>query len=239
MHQPLSRACYIGAVLTALIHIAGEQLLLHPHRALYWHRMRWLVVSDLHLGKAAHLRKGGLALPEGSDERTLQRLDGLLAHFLPERLIILGDLFHSSHNMAWAPFAAWCGQQHCAIHLVPGNHDVLADRRYAEAGIQLCDESVEEGPFVFTHDGTAKLGGYVLGGHVHPGVLLRGLGRQRLRMPCFWFGARNGLLPAFGMGTGLHLIEPLPGERVHACTDQAVLDVSGALAGHSPQRRTK
>jgi hypothetical protein len=70
-------------------------------------------------------------------------------------------------------------------------------------------------------------------------VLLRGQGRQRLRQPCFWMGARNGLLPAFGMGTGLHLIEPLAGERVYACTDRAVLDVSGALAGHSPSRRMK
>jgi DNA ligase-associated metallophosphoesterase len=230
---------YLRHVLTAEIDIAGERLLLHPHRALYWPRLRWLVVSDLHLGKAAHLRKGGLALPEGHDAHTLARLNGLLASFTPQRLIILGDLFHSSHNSAWAPFAAWCAQQQATIHLVPGNHDVLADRRYAEAGIRVCDESVEEGPFVFTHDGTAELGGYVLGGHLHPGVVLSGMGRQRLRLPCFWFGARNGLLPAFGMGTGLHLIEPLPGERVHACTDQAVLDVSGALAGHSPSRRAK
>lgn len=219
--------------------VAGERVLLHPHRALFWSRMRWLVLCDLHLGKAAHLRKGGLALPERHDGQTLQRLDGLITAFRPQRIVVLGDLFHSSMNAAWERVAQWTATLPCPIHLVPGNHDVLATRRYDEAGIKVCDERVEEGPFSFTHDGTSEGSGYVISGHMHPGVLLRGHGLQRLRLPCYWFGARNGLLPAFGMGTGLHLIEPLPGERVYACTDQAVLDVSGALAGHSPSRRTK
>ena len=109
------------------------------------------------------------------------------------------------------------------IHLVPGNHDVLADRRYAEAGIRVCDESVEEGAFVFTHDGTADLGGYVLAGHVHPGVVLAGRARQRLRLPCFRFGATLGVLPAFGAFTGLQVVRPAPGEQVYAIADDRVV----------------
>jgi len=35
------------------ISVAGEDLVLPPCRALYWPYKRWLVVSDLHLGKAA------------------------------------------------------------------------------------------------------------------------------------------------------------------------------------------
>jgi DNA ligase-associated metallophosphoesterase len=219
--------------------VAGERLLLHPHRALFWSRMRWLVLSDLHLGKAAHLRKGGLPLPEAHDERTLQRLDELVATFRPQRVVVLGDLFHSSMNGSWERFSQWTSTLPCPIHLVPGNHDMLAFRRYAEAGIALCDDRVEEGPFSFTHDGTAEGGGYVIGGHLHPGMVLRGRGHQRLRFPCFWFGASNGLLPAFGMGTGLYIIDPKPGERVYACTERSVLDVSAALAGHTASRRTK
>lgn len=219
--------------------MAGEQLLLHPHRALYWPRMRWLVLSDLHLGKAAHLRKGGLALPEAHDERTLQRLDELVATFRPQRVVVLGDLFHSSVNAAWERVTHWTATLPCPLHLVPGNHDVLALRRYHEAGIAICDDRVEEGPFCFTHDGTSEGSGYVIGGHLHPGMVLRGRGLQRLRLPCYWFGARNGLLPAFGLGTGLYIIDPKPGERVYACTEQAVLDVSSTLAGHTSSRRTK
>ena len=47
-------------MLPAEISVAGERLVLHPHRALYWDRLRWLVVSDLHLGKAAHVSRAAL-----------------------------------------------------------------------------------------------------------------------------------------------------------------------------------
>jgi uncharacterized protein len=226
-------------VLTAETDIAGERLLLHPHRALYWPRMRWLVVSDLHLGKAAHFRKAGTALPEGHDDATLERLAGLIEHFTPERLLILGDLFHSSHNNSWDRFTDWSTQRTIPMHLVPGNHDILADRRYAEAGLHVCADTLEEGPFVFGHEPQDRPGVYSIGGHIHPGVVLSGLGRQRLRMPCFWFGERTAILPAFGMSTGLHVIRPVRTDRVYACTERAVLDVNGAFAGRATSQRTK
>ncbi|MFN3874553.1 MAG: ligase-associated DNA damage response endonuclease PdeM, partial [Flavobacteriales bacterium] len=210
---------------------AGEPLVLHPHRALYWPRMGWLVASDLHLGKAAHLRKGGLPLPEGHDARTLQRLDAVMDAFRPRRVVVLGDLFHSSMNAAWERFAAWARARSAPIHLVPGNHDMLAGRRYREAGVRVCDDAVEEGPFVLTHAAGERTAGYVLGGHLHPGVSLRGPGRQRLRLPCFWFGPRAGLLPAFGAGTGLHLMVPGSADRVVACTERAAIDVSRLSGG--------
>lgn len=226
-------------MLTAEIDVAGERLLLHPHRALYWPRLRWLVVSDLHLGKAAHFRKAGVALPEGHDEATLSRLDGLLYEFTPERLLILGDLFHSSHNHNWDLFTRWAAYKGSHLHLVKGNHDILADRRYAEAGLQVCHDTLEEGPFVFSHDPAERPGCYVIGGHIHPGVLLSGQGRQHLRLQCFAFGVNIGLLPAFGTNTGTFLIQPDATHRVYATTHRAVLDVSAVFAGHQPTRRTK
>lgn len=223
-------------MLPAEIIVNGERLLLHPHRALFWHAPGWLVVSDMHLGKAAHLRKGGLPLPEGNDERTLQRMDTLITALHPRRIVVLGDLFHSSVNAAWERVEQWAAGVPVPIHLVPGNHDILAQRRYAEAGIHLCDESVEEGPFVFTHAGAEARSGYTLSGHVHPGVMLHGQARQHMRLPAFHFGARHAVLPAFGMGTGLHLVAPRPGDRLFACTERAVIDVSGLMAGRTPTR---
>lgn len=226
-------------MLTLPLDLAGETLVLHPHRVLYWPRLRWLVVSDLHLGKAAHFRKAGSALPEGSDESTLRRLDRCVAHFRPERLLILGDLFHSSHNNSWERFHAWCKAQSIALHLVPGNHDILADARYTEAGIQLCADTLEEGPFVFSHEAVERPGVYSIGGHIHPGVVLSGKGRQRLRLPCFCFGDRQAVLPAFGTATGLHVIRPERSDRVFACTENSVLDLNGIFAGKSVTQRTK
>lgn len=226
-------------MLPAEILVAGERLLLHPHRAIYWERLNWLVVSDLHLGKAAHFRKAGVALPEGHDVATLQRLDSLLHTFTPERLLILGDLFHSSHNNNWELFTNWASHKHSHLHLVKGNHDILADRRYTDAGLQVCHDTLEEGPFVFSHDPTERPGCYVIGGHIHPGVMLSGQGRQYLRLPCFAFSPRVGLLPAFGMNTGTYTIQPDATHRVYATTDRSVLDVSSVFAGHQPSRRTK
>jgi hypothetical protein len=47
-----------------------------------------------------------------------------------------------------------------------------------------------------------------------------------LRLPCFWFGREQALLPAFGTGTGLHIIDPGGTDRIWACTDRAAIDVS-------------
>lgn len=223
-------------MLSAEILVASERLLLHPFRALFWPRLRWLVVSDLHLGKAAHFRKAGSALPEGHDEATLERLDLLLQTFSPERLLILGDLFHSSHNNSWDLFESWASCQHTQLHLVLGNHDILADRRYAEAGLQVCHDTLEEGPFVFTHDPVERPGCYVIGGHIHPGVVLSGQGRQHLRLPCFAFGQNVGLLPAFGSNTGTFTIQPDATHRIYATTDRSVLDVSAVFAGRQTSR---
>lgn len=213
-------------MLTHDIQLLQESFTLHPYGAMYWRSKGWLLLSDLHLGKSAHFRKAGIPLPEGADTRTLERLDNVIAHFRPVRVVVIGDLFHSSVNASWERFAHWVGTTPAPMHLVPGNHDILADRRYAEAGIHVCDERLEEGPFVLMHDAQERRGCYVIGGHMHPGVALTGKGRQHLRLPCFWFGARRGLLPAFGTGTGLHIVAPGTRDRVLACTDRAVIDVS-------------
>ncbi len=220
---------------TSEVELAGERIVLHPFGALFWPRMSWLLLSDLHLGKAAHFRKAGLPLPEGSDARTLERLDTLIAHFRPKQVVIIGDLFHSAFNNAWDVFQAWCVNSPVPIHLVPGNHDVLAERRYAEAGITVHPDRLEALPFVLEHEAPepSSMPGPVhrICGHTHPGVLLNGQGGQRLRLPCFLVGPNVTLLPAFGMGTGLHIVRPTVAHRVFACTGKAVLDVTGAAVG--------
>lgn len=219
------------------VELLGERWVLHAHRALFWPARNCLVVSDPHLGKAAHLRKGGMAIPEGHDDHTLSRLTGLLEVFRPERLLVLGDLFHSSHNHAWLGFVTWANAQRCVVELVPGNHDVLDPAQYHEAGIILHDEVLELSPFVLTHDGGSCTGIGTISGHVHPGIILSGKGRQRIRVPAFLINEQRILLPAFGTSTGLHPVKPQPNDRVFACTGKEVMEVTGlfvprAAAGH-------
>ncbi len=65
-----------------------------------------------------------------------------------------------------------------------------------------------------------------LAGHVHPVVSLEDR-TGRLRAPCFLFGARVALLPAFGSFTGGKSVRPERGERVYAVGEGAVVPVGG------------
>jgi metallophosphoesterase superfamily enzyme len=83
------------------------------------------------------------------------------------------------------------------------------------------------GPFLLSHHPMEAVPAdrYNLAGHIHPGIRLSGLGRQRLRLPCFWFGKEQGLLPAFGSLTGTAPIEALAEDQVFVVTDEAVIEV--------------
>src|SRR5690606_2589024 len=95
-------------------------------KAVLWDDKKTLMLSDLHLGKAAHFRKHGLALPYASGLADLQVLEQLLLEHKPERLLILGDLFHSSYNADWEHFGNLRNRfPQINFELVPGNHDIL------------------------------------------------------------------------------------------------------------------
>jgi DNA ligase-associated metallophosphoesterase len=59
-------------------------------------------------------------------------------------------------------------------------------------------------------------GGYYFSGHIHPGIRIRGMGRQHLQFPCFYFGGEYAVLPAFGRWTGTVSIDPAPEDNVFA-----------------------
>jgi metallophosphoesterase superfamily enzyme len=65
-----------------------------------------------------------------------------------------------------------------------------------------------------------------LSGHLHPAAVLDGAGRQALKLPCFWFGRRVGVLPAFGDFTGCAAIRAVAGDRVFVVAENRVLAVA-------------
>jgi metallophosphoesterase superfamily enzyme len=92
---------------SVVIEINGQTLELLPQKAIYWKSARTLIVSDLHLGKSGHFRKSGIPAPAGINQKNLNRLDKLLQSFKPNRLLILGDLFHSDANREWLEFESF------------------------------------------------------------------------------------------------------------------------------------
>lgn len=212
------------------VSVAQESLYLLPEKALLWPSKQFLVISDLHIGKANHFRKAGIAVPKAVNHTNLRALTRLVLRTQPERVLFLGDLFHSDPNREWQAFVQWMKQfPDIRFELVIGNHDILPATFYEEAGVHCYPEGLQIGPFWLTHEPQVDpTKGYNLAGHIHPGVRLSGKGRQSLRLPCFWFGEQQSLLPAFGAFTGLHRIEPKAEERVFVIANEKVIPLASS-----------
>ncbi|MEL7147842.1 MAG: ligase-associated DNA damage response endonuclease PdeM, partial [Bacteroidota bacterium] len=176
------------------------------------------------LGKAGHFRKSGVPVPAHIHFGDLFRLSALIDRYKPTEVVFLGDLFHSDYNQDWEFFCDWL-QQYPAIEfiLIRGNHDILYKTDYLNAGIRLVD-ILEYEPFSFTHEKEPS-GLYNFSGHLHPSVRLRGVARQSLNLPCFYFSNDHALLPAFGTFTGYVAIEPARTDRVFVVAEQQVIKV--------------
>jgi DNA ligase-associated metallophosphoesterase len=198
--------------------IAGERVTLLAERALYWPRERTLFVADVHLGKAATFRAGGVPLPRGATAADLARLARLCAQTATRRLVILGDFLHAKSGRVAALDAAFL--QWRAAHdsidlvLVRGNHDANAGDPPVEWRVACVGEPHPLPPFLACHAPTRPPSGYALCGHVHPGFRVFAPGDKSARLPCFVLGRRHAVLPAFGRLTGLALVTPASDETI-------------------------
>jgi DNA ligase-associated metallophosphoesterase len=208
--------------------VAGEGLLLLPERAAYWPARQTLFIADFHLGKAASFRHAGIALPSGTTGENVERLGRALHRTHAKHVVFLGDFLHSAEGRAAATlarFGAWrAARKSIELTLVRGNHDRKAGDPPAEWEIACVEEGGTLGPFVLNHEPGPSRGGYALAGHVHPAVRLTGDG-ESLRLPCFWFARRYGVLPAFGAFTGSAVVRPRSGDQVFVIAEQEVLKV--------------
>jgi uncharacterized protein len=209
--------------------IAGETLTLLAERAAYWARESTLLVADPHFGKAATFRALGVPVPRGTTAATLARLDTAIEHTNARRVVFLGDFLHAREGRVPETLRVmneWRRRRAAiAMLLVRGNHDARAGDPPAELDIKCVDGPTTEMPFVFAHHPETSGEGYVIAGHVHPGVRLAGAAREHVRLPCFWFGASIAVLPAFGEFTGLADVDVAPADRVWVVADGAVVRV--------------
>ncbi len=190
-----------------------QTLWLSPERCIFWEEQQSLILSDLHFGKTGHFRKSGIAVPQGVYRDDLQRLVSQVQYFKPQQLIVVGDLFHSKANKEMELFEKWRNDfSSLHIQLVQGNHDILTGAWYKQAGIDVCPHLALDN-FCFVHDiqdacEPGPTEPYYFSGHLHPAVSISGAGRQTLKFPCFYFGEKFSILPAFGKFTGTAMIEP-------------------------------
>jgi DNA ligase-associated metallophosphoesterase len=210
-----------------IVNIRGEELELWPQRAVFWRKERILFMADLHLGKVNHFRRSGIPVPQKANDKNLEDMVDVIHLTKPNRLICLGDLFHSHYNPEWEVFGEMVRHfSGISFELVMGNHDIMSDLQYKRKGIVVHD-SLQIKPFLFSHHPHLKKNAsmYNLAGHLHPAVRLRGKARQSMILPCFYFGQQGGLLPAFGAFTGLAPIYPRKNDRVYAIAEGKVIAV--------------
>ena len=185
------------------IEINGNNFCLHSNKTLFWEDLDALIISDVHLGKASHFQKSGLPVPSILGHEDLNQIAKIIFDQNPAQVIFLGDLFHSKQNEEWTWFLEWMGHfPEVKFTLVEGNHDrsimpilpknLEAINLLEHNGIQLTHEPIQ----------SVDTDKFNIAGHIHPGAILKGRGKQSIKLPCFWMYKNQLILPAFGNLTG-------------------------------------
>lgn len=212
--------------------IEGEDLWLHPARAVLWPRRKTVIVADTHFGKTSFFGRHGFAVPGGSDDADRARLSRLVTERGAERLIILGDFLHApiaAHSRDALDLDAW-SRKLAPVHIavIAGNHDRGANCTWES--IAWREGELLEPPFRFVHEALPQQNGdhFTLSGHIHPVMMLRAIRKSAMRVPVFWQRSTGLVLPSFGAFTGGFAVRPQAGERLFAVGPTAVAQMSQA-----------
>ncbi len=204
-----------------------QTLWLSSARCIFWEEESALILSDLHLGKSGHFRKSGIGIPQNIFKEDLQKLFSQIQFFKPKIVLIAGDMFHSDENKEANFFLKWRNDMpQTNFYLIRGNHDILPAGFYQKANITVFENKLTIKDFCFTHDAAVcddKL--FTFSGHIHPGIKMNGAGNQSIMLPCFYFGKKHAVLPAFSAFTGLAKIKPSPKDHVFALVENSVIKI--------------
>ena len=176
-----------------------------PEKALYKPDEGLLIIADVHLGKASHFRNSGIPLSANSQMGDFVNLEILFRKIEPRKVYFLGDLFHSNINRDWHYFSELIAKfPQIQFTLIKGNHDLINPNLFLEIGIPVIDQ-IETDTLVYSHEPMegADPNKINIAGHIHPGFVLSGVGRQYIKLACYYRSNNLFLLPAFGMLTGL------------------------------------
>jgi DNA ligase-associated metallophosphoesterase len=204
--------------------LGGQTLQFLPERCAFWQEARTLLLADLHLGKAAHLRHHGLPIPEGHTADDLARLTMAIQRTTPRHVIFCGDIFHAPSAQSPAVLelvTAWrATHPDITFTLITGNHDRGRALPPPACGIQLAGHVLHQVPFHFIHDPAHASGppAITISGHLHPTAALSAAPGRALSAPCFWYQTVPQILvlPAFSTFTAGVPIHPAPHDSIHA-----------------------
>ncbi|MDC3170976.1 ligase-associated DNA damage response endonuclease PdeM [Prochlorococcus sp. AH-716-E13] len=174
-----------------------------PSNALLLPQTNELLICDIHLGKAEYFQQNGIPLTNNSDEQNLLNIKNIVENYHPNKLIILGDLFHSKYSISKSlksKVENLSESLNIKIELIVGNHDIGCKVK----NITFLDYK-RSCNFIFSHKPIGKFEKNILNicGHYHPKTFLKN-SKDKLIFKCFAMDEKNNILylPAFGDLTG-------------------------------------
>ena len=174
-----------------------------PSRALFLPQTKELLISDIHLGKAEYFQQNGIPLTNNSDENNFARIKKIVKKYSLEKLIILGDLFHSKYAIdktLQQKVEELPKLLKTNVELVLGNHDVGCDIKNLETFNIRKTKNI-----IFSHEPVKLENNKTLNicGHYHPKIYLKN-NLDKLSFRCFAMDIKKNVLylPAFGDLTG-------------------------------------
>ena len=174
-----------------------------PTRALLLPQTNELLICDIHLGKGEYFQQNGIPLTNNSDKNNFARINKIVKKNKPEKLIILGDLFHSKFSIdktLQKKVEDLPELLKTNIELVLGNHDVGCDIKSLKIFNTRKTKNI-----IFSHEPVNLENNKTLNicGHYHPSLNLKNKG-DKLSFRCFAMDQNKNtlFLPAFGDLTG-------------------------------------
>lgn len=211
------------------IDVLGMRLQLLAQKAVYLEDKQALLVADIHLGKSETFQSLGVPIPNRVNQTTLARLGQLCFKFNPQKLFILGDLFHSKYALVDEVLEGWSRFQvavDAEIVLIVGNHDRHLIRTLKNTSIQCSTHPIEIGNLLLSHEPSPQSGFLNICGHIHPCVHLKEK-LDQLRLPCFYLDRTQNLLvlPSFGEFTGAYEVPLKRNSAAYVIADDCVISL--------------
>lgn len=206
------------------IYFSNEELVLTNQRVVYWPRKNMLILSDLHLGKAAHFRRNGIQMPVQISLQDLSRLNLLINYFQPKQILIVGDLIHAGTNKELDYFKELIqNQPQTEFILIKGNHDRISEDKLNSLGIHQIYKELKIENLHFIHQPENNENSYI-SGHIHPGVTIQ-FATKRMRFPCYAMNENQLILPAFSAFTGLDTSTCLENQVCYAFHEEGIFKI--------------
>ena len=167
-------------------------------RCLILEKEHTLVIGDLHLGYEKALEDEGVYIPRMNTDSIRDSLNRIISKYEPETIVLLGDIKHDFRR------AKYEGKEEVRgiidlilgaadVIVVKGNHDNYLQNIIADYGLEAVDY-VDIGGYRLEHGHVDSGVRPVIIGHEHPSVRIPGALSGGLKVQCFLYARRDGVI---------------------------------------------